>query len=58
VPLRRELERVRQQVLQDLLETLRVGRQRARERLVDVDAEHQVLRLGHVMEHPLDAVAQ
>ena len=37
VPLRGELERVRQQVLEDLLQPLRVGGERARQGRVDLD---------------------
>ena len=54
----RELEGVRQQVLQDLLETLRVAGEGRRQRVVDLDLERQVLRFGDVVERAFDAVAQ
>ena len=54
----RELERVRQQVLDDLLQPLDVGDQRLRQRLLDVDPEVEVLRLGEVAEAPLDRAVQ
>ena len=44
--LRRELEGVRQQVLQDLLQALGVAGEGARQRVVDLDLESQVLRFG------------
>src|SRR6185436_5826958 len=53
-----ELEGVRQQVLQNLLETLRVAGERARQRVVDVDVERQALRIGDVVERAPDAVAK
>ena len=49
----RELERVREQVLEDLLEPLLVGDDRARAARVEVDLERQALLLGHVAERPL-----
>ena len=58
VALRGELERIREQVLENLLQALRVGRERARQRRVDVDVERQALRLGDVVERAFDAVAQ
>ena len=56
--LRGELEGVRQQVLQNLLQALGVAGERARQRVVDVDVEREVLGLRHVVERALDAVAQ
>ena len=54
----RELERVREQVLQDLLETLRVAGEGGRQGVVDLDLERQVLRFGDVVERAFDVVAQ
>ena len=56
--LRREFEGIRQQVLQDLLQPFRVGRERRRQRRIDIDAECQVLGFRNVMERPFDAVPQ
>ena len=53
-----ELEGIGQQVLQNLLQALRVARKRARQAVVDIDVEQQVLRLGDVVERALDAVTQ
>src|SRR3989442_14109421 len=47
--LRRELERIRQQVLEDLLKPLGIARERPRERVVDLDLEREALRLGQMM---------
>ena len=56
--LRGELERVREQVLENLLQTFRVAGERARQRIVDLDLEGQVLRLGEVVERSFDTVAK
>ena len=44
---RRELEGVRKQVLEDLLQPLGVARERERQRVVDVDMEREILRFGY-----------
>jgi hypothetical protein len=54
----RELERVRQQVLDDLLQPLDVGDQRLRQRLLDLDPEVELLRFGEVAEAALDRTMQ
>jgi hypothetical protein len=56
VTLRRELHGVREQVLQDLLQALRVGVDRARQIERRLDAERQVLGLGHVPEAAIEVV--
>jgi hypothetical protein len=53
-----ELERVRQEVLEDLLQALRVGDDAAPERRVDADVERQAAVLGVVPEHAGDGVVQ
>ncbi len=47
-----ELERVRQQVLQDLLQALGVGHHAAAEVAIDVDVEGKLAVLGLVAERP------
>ena len=54
----RELEGVRQQVLQYLLQPLGIGQHRARKAGVHVDEEIDVLRLGHVPERAFDVAVQ
>ena len=56
--LRGELERVREQVLENLLQPLRVARERPRQGVVDVELEAQVLRLRDVVERPEDRFAE
>ena len=58
VALRGEFHRVGQQVLQDLLQALRVAGQRARQVLREADLEGQVLRFGHMAEVAVDVLAQ
>jgi hypothetical protein len=53
-----ELERVRQQVLQDLLQARRVGHHRGRQVFRQVDLEAEVLGFGHVAEGAVHVVAQ
>src|SRR5262249_26590936 len=48
-----ELERVREQVLEDLLQTLRIGCQRAAELRGEVDAEIETTAIGFVSEAAL-----
>jgi hypothetical protein len=55
---RRELERVRQQVLQHLLQARRVRHQRSGQGVRQRHREAQVLGLGHVAERAFDVVAQ
>ena len=54
----RELERVREQVLDDLLQALGVGGHRRRQLRVAADEEVELLRLGHVAERALHVAAQ
>ena len=56
VALRRELERVGEQVLQNLLQPLGVARERAWQRVVDLDVKRQVLGFGEMVERSLHAV--
>ena len=49
-----ELERVREQVLQDLLEPLLVGVDRRKRALREVELERQALLGGHRHERPLE----
>ena len=58
VAVRGELDGVGQQVLEDLLETLRVAVHGARQLLGELHVERQVLGLGHVPEVAVDGVAQ
>src|SRR5207249_5215430 len=53
----REFERIREQIFQNLLQSLRIAYKCGRERRIDIDAEGQVLRFRDVMESALDAVA-
>ena len=53
-----ELDGVGEQVLEDLLEALRVADQRARQVGVEMHVERQVLVFGHVPEVAIDGVAQ
>ena len=55
-PLRRELEGIGQQILEDLLQTLGVAAQAAGQRRIEVDVECQLFRLGHVAERSHHAV--
>src|SRR5690606_25543965 len=57
-PFGRELERVRQQVLHDLEQPLRVGIDRVVERRIDFGAEMQSARLGLVRERALERIAE
>ena len=52
----RELERVGEQVLDDLLQPLAVGRDRARQQRVELHQELDAAGLGHVAEGSLDVV--
>ena len=54
----RELERVREQVLDDLLEPLRVGEDRPRDSGTDLDREIEALDLGDVAERALHVIDQ
>src|SRR4029079_2633918 len=54
----RELEGVRQQGLQHLLQALAVGEHRLRQLRVEADEEIDILRLGDVAERALDVAAQ
>ena len=54
----RELERVRQQVLEDLLQALGVGGDRLGQARIHADLEVQALGLGHVAEGALDEALQ
>ncbi len=54
----RELEGVRQQVLDDLLQALDVGDHDLRQRRVEIDAEVDLLRVGHVPEGALHIALQ
>ena len=58
VAVRGELDGVGQQVLEDLLEALRVAVHEARQVLGELHVERQVLGLGHVPEVAVDVVAQ
>ncbi len=58
VAVRRELESVGKKIFQDLLQALRVGRDRARQIRIELDQEGQVLLLGKVLEVPLAGIAQ
>ena len=53
-----ELERVRQQVLEHLLQPLRIGQHRARQARVHPDEEVHVLRFGDVTKCALDVAAE
>ena len=57
-PARRELEGVRQQVLEDLLQPLRVGVDVRGQIDVHVGLERQVLLLGERPERPIDEVGE
>ncbi len=54
----RELERIRQQVLQDLLEPLDVGPERGRNVRRDLDAERDLVHGRDLAERALDVVLQ
>src|SRR5690348_15120652 len=54
----RELERVRQQVLQHLLQALQVGEHRRRQPRISADEEIDALRLGDVAERALDVARE
>ena len=54
----RELKCVRQQILENLLQSLRVADERGRQIGIDVDAEREILRLGDVVERAFYAVPQ
>ena len=54
----RELERVRQQVLDDLLHALDVREHRARHVRIELHLERDLLRLGDVAERALDVALQ
>src|SRR6266436_1455782 len=54
----RELDRVRQKILQDLLKTLRVALDAMRKPLGELHPEREVLGLGHVPESAVDIIAQ
>src|ERR1700683_3286907 len=56
--LRGELEGIRQEVLENLLEPLRVRLEGTRQGRVDVDVERQALRLGELVERAIHAVTQ
>ena len=58
LPLRSELEGIRQQVLENLLQPLRVAREYTRQRVVDLHVEGQILRFGEVMEVAFDGLAE
>src|SRR5688572_11816202 len=58
LPVGGELERIRQQILQDLLQALRVGDQRSRQRSVYLYLEHQSFGLGDVMEVAIHGLAK
>ena len=53
-----ELERVRQQVLEHLLQALGVGDEAAAERRIEVDLERKLPRFGFVAERPADRIEQ
>ena len=54
----RELESVRQQILQHLLQALGIGEHRLRQARIEPDEEIDVLRFGNVPECPLDVAVQ
>src|SRR5207248_2002894 len=54
----RELERIGQQVFDDLLQPLRIGDDRARQARIEADQEFQVAGLGDVPEGAIDEVVQ
>ena len=56
--LRRELERIRQQVLQHLLQTLRIGDDTAPEIGIDVDVERQLAIFRFVTERASNCIQQ
>jgi len=58
LPMCGELERIGEQVLDDLLQPLDVGEHGARQGRIDRDAEVDFLRLRHVSECPLDIALQ
>ena len=58
LPVMRELERVGEQVLDDLLQPLAVGRERPRQLGIEFDDELDAPILGHVAERALDVVVQ
>src|SRR5438105_2767522 len=43
-----ELERVRQEILQNLIQPLRIGVDRGRQRLIDLNVESEPLVFGHM----------
>ena len=49
----RELERVREKVLEDLPEALLIGDDRRRQRRIDLEPERQALLLCHMPKRPL-----
>ena len=50
LPVRRELEGVRQEIFEDLLQTFGVGRKRARQSALELQMERQILLFGDVLE--------
>ena len=58
IALRGELERVGEQVLQNLLEPLRVRDQCARHVRIEFHLEGKVLGIGHMAEVALDGIPQ
>ena len=54
----REFEGIGEQVLDDLLQSLAVGRQAARQIRIEFDAEFDLLRLGDVAERAIDITMQ
>ena len=55
---RRELERIREQVLQNLLQTFRVARERSRQRIVDLDLEAELFDSARWWNVAFDIVAK
>ena len=54
----REFERVRQKILQHLLQPFQIGEDRLRQILIERDIELESLVVGHVLEIPADIIAQ
>ena len=53
-----ELERVRQQVLEHLLQALGIGDEAASERRIEIDVERKLPCFGLVAERPADRIEQ
>ena len=54
----RELEGIRQQILQHLLQPFRIGEHRLRQAWIETQQEIDALRFGDVAESPFDVASQ